>query len=404
MGPFLLALLDAGALPQYVFNGLVVGAVLALAAMGLTLVYGILDLSNFAHGDLLTLGAYLTIFFTAMAAPAVTHAWAVALVLAAAAVFLLARRRRFGLGRMDAGVVLVGGLLFVAALAGGRFVPRLDGALVVGGAAAAAALAAGAVWTWKRRPDPAWQAGAAAALVVFVLLAAGRERFVLPALVAAAVVGLGSVVLDLAVWQPLRRRRATVLTLLIVSIGVALALRHALMVRFGTGFRNFDRPLAVAEEYYGVLVTPEQTFVLVAAVLLVACTHVVLRRTRLGRAMRALADDRDLARASGIDVDRVVRHVWLLAGALAGIAGVLLGMLVNVHPNLGWFQLLPVFAAVILGGIGSPTGAMVGGVALGVVMETSVAFAPEYKLAMAFLVLIAVLVVRPEGIFGGRTA
>lgn len=403
VAPFLLVV-DTALLPQYAFNGLVLGAVLALAAMGLTLVYGILDLSNFAHGDLLTAGAYAALVFATVVAASTSLAWAGALLVLAVAVAVLGRFGKVGFARLDADSAAVAAGLLTAVLLGRLFAPELDGAMVVGAAVGAGAVAAGLASALRRRVGTAALAGVAALLAVLLALEARGNPLVLAGVLAAGVVALGSVALDVLVWRRLRRGGATILSLLIVSIGVALALRHALLVKFGGDVRGLRQGLVVAEEFGPVQATPDQLLVLVAAAALVAATHVVLRYTRLGRAMRALADDRDLAAASGIDVDRVVRHVWLLAGALAGVAGVLLGMLVNVHPNMGWYMLLPVFAAVLLGGIGSPAGAMVGAVVLGVVMESTVAFAPEYKAATAFLVLIAVLVLRPQGILGGIKA
>jgi neutral amino acid transport system permease protein len=125
----------------------------------------------------------------------------------------------------------------------------------------------------------------------------------------------------------------------------------------------------------------------------------------MGKAMRALSDDVDLARVAGVDVDRVVLYVWLIAGSLTTLSGVLLGLLRNIHPNLGWFLLLPIFSAVILGGIGSAYGAMAGGYVIGLAMELSPAFGlpVAYKPAVGFAAMILVLLLRPEGIAGGDT-
>ena len=129
--------------------------------------------------------------------------------------------------------------------------------------------------------------------------------------------------------------------------------------------------------------------------------HYLLKRTTIGKAMRALSDNIDLAKASGIDVDRVIRYTWAIGMALAAVGGILYGLITNINPNMGWFMLLPMFAAVILGGIGSPYGAMVGGVVIGLAQELSTAILPtEYKQAVAFFILIVVLFIRPRGILG----
>jgi neutral amino acid transport system permease protein len=131
----------------------------------------------------------------------------------------------------------------------------------------------------------------------------------------------------------------------------------------------------------------------------------LLRLTLLGKRMRALADNLDLAETAGIDTERIVLYTWLFAGALAGLAGVLAGAITNVRPEMGFALLLPIFAAVILGGIGDAFGALAGGLVLGVMIEWSTLFIDfRWKTAVGFAVLILVLIVRPQGIFGKARA
>lgn len=352
-------MVDWSLIPAFVLNGIVLGSILALAATGLTLVYGILNLSNFAHGDFLTLGAYAAFFFnvTLVAQGGSPVGWTLALAgaLALAALVDLAWPRR--LERAERGVLL-------------------------GGAAALAlvALARGSGLGLLSNP------------------------MLLPILLAVVVVPIAGVLFELAIWKPLRRRRATVLTLIIVSIGLALALRHVLVMYFGSSPRIYERETLPPYRFAGLTLTEVQLTIIVVAALLILGLHVLLRYTRIGKALRALSDNMELARVSGIDVDRMILYVWILSGALAGVAGVLLAMNTQVHPSVGWNLILPIFAAVILGGIGSAYGAMAGGIALGVTMEVSVAWNPNYRFAVAFLGLILILLLRPQGILGGGKA
>jgi len=134
-------------------------------------------------------------------------------------------------------------------------------------------------------------------------------------------------------------------------------------------------------------------------------TGLMLRMTLLGKRMRALSDDLDLAETSGINTSRVILWTWVFAAGLAGLAGVFAGALTQLQPELGFELLLPIFAAVVLGGIGNAFGALAAGVVLGVVIEWSTFFvAPGLKLAVGFLILIIVLIIRPQGIFGQARA
>jgi branched-subunit amino acid ABC-type transport system permease component len=145
--------------------------------------------------------------------------------------------------------------------------------------------------------------------------------------------------------------------------------------------------------------------VVVVGVAVLVGVGFVLRLTLLGKRMRALSDDLDLAETAGIDTRRVILYTWVFAGALAGLAGVLAGSITNLRPELGFELLLPIFAAVILGGIGDAFGALVAGLVLGVMTEWSTLIIDaRWKVAVGFLVLVIVLVVRPQGIFGRAKA
>jgi neutral amino acid transport system permease protein len=205
-------------------------------------------------------------------------------------------------------------------------------------------------------------------------------------------------------WLVFRRLAGRpVVSLLVASIGVAFVIRATLAVVFGQAQAVFQVPLARAHLYWGVRLTPLdlQISQVVIAALLVLFT--VLYFTPIGRQMRAVADDRDLARVSGIRPERVMVALWLMAGAVAGLAGMMLGIKTVVEPEIGWEMLLPAFTAAILGGIGSAPGAVLAGLLLGVVQEVSTPFVGfSYKIAIAFLVMLGVLLVRPSGLFGRR--
>ena len=154
----------------------------------------------------------------------------------------------------------------------------------------------------------------------------------------------------------------------------------------------------------GLRITPDQLFVIGLTAFLVVALHLFLTRTTLGRAMRAVSLNPQLARIAGIDVERVVRATWIVGAVLAAVAGVFSGLTVQLRPQLGFDLLLPLFSAAILGGIGSVYGAVVGGLIVGLAESLSVPLVgAEYRAATAFVVLIAILLVRPTGLFGEET-
>ncbi len=150
-----------------------------------------------------------------------------------------------------------------------------------------------------------------------------------------------------------------------------------------------------------IRIKPDQIMILLVTGALVVFVHLFLTGTRTGKAMRAASDNMELAQVTGIDIDRVVLWTWLLGVSLAAVGGVLLGIDVQLRPVMGWNLLLPIFAATILGGIGSPYGAMAGGMIMGLAQELSTSFmSTEYKPAFAFIIMLVVLLFRPAGIFG----
>ena len=286
---------------QLVANGLVTGSVYAIAAVGVSLVYGILRLVNFAYGDMMAFGALIT----------------------------------FGVN----GPLHQSMLLAVAA-----------------GMAATAAL---------------------------------------------------SVALDLVLWKPLRSRRAGFMSLFLASIGLALVLRQLLLFVAGSGPKSYRIDPFRVFVLGSVRLSEAQAITIATAAVTIVAVGLFLALTTTGRVLRAMADDRALAAVAGIDVGRTTRIAWIISGLLAGLAGVLAATVeYSFDPNFGFQLLLPVFAAVVLGGIGSAYGALAGGLALGLAQEVSTwsGFAggvnPVYKPVVAFAVLAVALLIRPQGLFG----
>lgn len=290
-------------LPQLLVDGLVSGAVLSIAAVGVSLVYGILRLVNFAHGDYLTFGAFAALF-------------------------------------------------------------------------------------------------AATTL---------RLGMVVATLVALAFTALLAVGLQLILWGPMRRRRASTISTFITAIGLALVLRHAIFLAAGASSRSYPVDQFAVERLGPVHVSTSQLIAIGLSIAGIVLIGLLLARTGVGRSMRAFADNPQLAVVAGVDGERIVVYTWLLAGAMAGLAGELQGLIQGAFdPNMGWNLLLPIFAAVVLGTIGSAYGALLGGFALGLIMELSTwsvlsgGIPSSYKFVVAFTALIMMLLLRPRGLLGRR--
>lgn len=203
--------------------------------------------------------------------------------------------------------------------------------------------------------------------------------------------------------------QGSAIVLTIASFGAALALRNFLQFVYGSLPAYYTRELQIAIHIVprdvggGLRATPDQLFVLGLALVLVVGLHLFLQRTTTGRAMRAVAHNPALARVTGIDVARVVRWTWILGAILAAVAGTFAGLVGQLRPQIGFDLLLPLFAAAILGGIGSVPGAVIGGLIVGLAESAAVPLiGAEYRAAAAFGVLIAILLVRPQGLFAER--
>ena len=295
-----------------VVNGVILGAIIAVGAIGLTLIYGILNFANIAHGEYMTMGAYLTLFaVTSVLAPLGVEAG--------------------GLGPFTFGYPVLIALPF-----------------------------------------------------------------------AAAIVVAGAIGLDVAVYRRLRDRAVNPVVIAMASLGVAIALRGLAQILWGGDSQQLPRESKkVFLLPMDVRVPPDAIFVVIVAVALVSAVYITLTRTKMGKAMRATADNPQLALVSGIDTQRVIWWTWGIGAALAAIAGLLLAVYqAQILPIMGWRFLIPLFAAVILGGIGNPYGALVGAFVIGVASEVSTQWInPSYKPAVAFGILIVMLLARPRGIF-----
>lgn len=295
--------------------GIVLGSIIALGAIGLTLVYGILRFANFAHGDLMTAGAYVSLF-------------------------------------------LVSSLFPLIGIPGEPLRPFS--------------------FSW---------------------------RMVAAFPVAMAAVGGIAILLDRLIYRRLRQKGSSAVILAISALGASFIVRMVVLIIWGGDYRSFSpgvlRP--AMELPFGVKVRPDQVLIVGVAALLMASLHLFLRYTKTGKAMRATADNMELARISGIRTERIILWTWAIGGALAAAGGILYGIDVQIHPGMGWNFLLPLFAAAILGGIGKVHGALIGGLIIGVLQQFSTAWLlPTYKPAVAFIGMIVILLLRPQGIFGEK--
>ena len=299
IGLMLAAVVGPTAAGQATLNGLVGAGYFALGAVGLTLVYGVLRLVNFAHGDMLTFGTYVTLGVTALGVPF-------------------------------------------------------------------------------------WPA-AAVGMIVTALLA---------------------ILLDRVIWEPMRRARTSTLQLFLVATGLALVLRYSVQFFAGSQVRTVGLDTTSSLNFGPWHLGSLQFDVMLVGLVTILLTGAGLRYTRLGKEMRAVADNIALAEVTGIDTRRTIRATWLVAGGLAALAGILYAASIGtINPNFGFTILLSLFAAAVLGGIGNAYGALAGGVVIGLSQEWSTLFFnTRWKPAIGFAILILTLLLMPRGIFGRKKA
>jgi branched-chain amino acid transport system permease protein len=227
----------------------------------------------------------------------------------------------------------------------------------------------------------------------------------IPAALIAMIVGAAvGAINELGLWRPLRRRGTGLIAALVVSIGLSLLLRYLVQIVYGGRSNPYGDYQTGRSVDYGLFrMTNADLFTIIICVIVLVLVAVMLQRTRIGKAMRAVADNRDLAASSGIDVNRVILVVWMLGGALAALGGVLLGLSDQVQWDMGFRLLLLMFAGVTLGGLGTAYGALVGSLVVGVFVQMStLVIASDVKYVGGLLLLIVILVIRPQGILGSR--
>lgn len=288
---------------QQIVNGLTIGMIYALIALGYTMVYGIAQLINFAHGEVFMVGAYLGLLGYALLGQAEAAAWLVIPV-------------------------------FIFSMLG-------------------------------------------TALIGYVI-----EKFA---------------------YRPLRE--APRLAVLIVAIGISFLLQNAVMLIAGPSDKSFPAILEIKKvTFLNVTITHLQILIAVVSLVLMGGLHWLVKKTRVGKAMRALADDRQAASLMGIDVNYVIAIAFIIGSALAGAGGIMFGAYYNtINFHDGYLAGLKAFTAAVLGGIGNIPGAMVGGVLLGVLEGLAAGYiSSQWKNVFAFLILIAILLFRPTGLFGAR--
>ena len=289
---------------QLAVGGLVFSLLLAMAALGLSMIFGTTGLTNFAHGELITFGALVA----------------------------------YGVDALP-GTITIGGINVTIAVS-----------IIV-----AAIASAGFGW-----------------------------------------------VNDRALWRPLRHRGTGLIAMMVVSIGLSIFLRNVYQYLAGASTHQYSQFSSPRPYRLGpILVTPKDIFIVLFSTVILVLVVIALQRTKLGKATRAVADNTALSAATGINVDRVISVVWIVGAMLAGMSGVLLGMTQGFDYQLGFKILLLVFAATVLGGLGTAWGAIVGALVIGLFVEVSTLFIPaELKFVGALVVLIVVLLIRPQGLLG----
>lgn len=217
-----------------------------------------------------------------------------------------------------------------------------------------------------------------------------------------AVAGV-AILFDQILYRKLRQKGSGVVIFAMSSLGAAFILRMIILILWGADSLFYKPGLMrpALQLPLGIKIRPDQILILFVVFILIGLLHLFLQNTKMGKAMRATADNMELALVSGIDTEKIIIWTWGIGGAMAAAGGILYGIDVQLHPYMGWNFLIPLFAATILGTIGNMYGALVGGLVIGVAQQVSTAFLmPTYKPAVAFIIMILILLFRPKGIFG----
>lgn len=230
------------------------------------------------------------------------------------------------------------------------------------------------------------------------------DNIVVQAACAAIVGGVFAWGMNYFIIQPFNRRGARNLVLFILTLATSLILQNGILLVFGGSNIGYTLPASEAQQIGPFIFTGQDLLIMGSAVVVMVGVHLLLQRTKFGKAQRAISDSRELARVTGINADRIVQLTWLVDGLIAGFSGFALGASVgSLSPTIGNSFLLVIFAAAIVGGIGRINGAMAGALLIGLAMEISALYlAADYKVAVAFVLLIVTLLVRPEGLFATK--
>jgi branched-chain amino acid transport system permease protein/neutral amino acid transport system permease protein len=225
-------------------------------------------------------------------------------------------------------------------------------------------------------------------------------------LIAMPLVGLVAIGVDRVMYRRLRFQGSSLVLFAMASLAMAFFLRSVIYLIWGSDFRFYyeGRSNPALDLPLGLRVQADQIFILVLAFVLVTLVYLLLEKTKMGKAMRATANNPELAQVRGINTEKVIAYTWMLSGALASAGGVMYGLASQLRPEMGFWLLLPMFAAVIMGSIGNPRGALVGAVIIGVAQQvSSAAINPAYGPGVAFVLLVLTLLIRPQGLFGERS-
>ncbi|MET0528794.1 MAG: branched-chain amino acid ABC transporter permease [Microvirga sp.] len=221
-------------------------------------------------------------------------------------------------------------------------------------------------------------------------------------IIAGLLTGMLAVIVDRLIFRRLRSKNANNLTMVFASFGIALVLRNLVLLLWGPEAQYYTSELQIAIEVLpNIRLLPDQAFVLGLTIVLVIALHAMLKYSRLGMSMRAMAESPSLSRVCGVKIETVVRWTWVFSGMLAAMAGIFMGLTVQLRPEMGFNILLAIFTAAILGGSGSLFGAVLGGLVVGLAENLSVLIIPaSFKAAVPFMILILVLYFRPQGFLG----
>jgi branched-subunit amino acid ABC-type transport system permease component len=240
------------------------------------------------------------------------------------------------------------------------------------------------------------------AIIAFIFNVTIGWPMLVAAPLAIAIAALTGSLVDRGFWRPLRNRGTGLIAMMVISIGVGLLVRYIFLFQFTgfpRGYREFTEQ--TSWEFGPLRIVPRDLWTIVISVIVLLGVALFIQRNRMGKAMRAVSDNRDLAESSGIDVDRVINFVWAAGAALAAFGGILHGLSQEVTWQMGFQLLLLMFAGVVLGGLGSAYGALVGSLVVGVAVELSTLWIPsEFKTVVALSILVLILLVRPQGILG----